>query len=397
LIKSGLIHLCLSDNTNSRASTQQLIQLQQSLNLTNYLFHLSSDAIAALDKELYVITLNQSFCDLFSMVFTTKIDIGMSLIMALSDFPDLKAKIINACQEALLGNKTYVMIENHRNKNEIYYCYEISINSLFNQYYQKNELIIRIKNLTEYKLQERQQFKQQADIAQSSRTSAMGEMASALAHEINQPLTAIIAYSRSCLFLLNNKSDHKKTSNELLLPLEQIAFQAEHAGQIIHNIKKFMREGHFYPEETNLNLLIKETLSLLDYELLDFKLKITLNLMDDLPLIMTNKTHMMQVISNLARNSIEALQYAFEDNPELLIETCKLDNHIHVHVRDNGPGIPQEFKNKILNTYFTTKPQGTGLGLGICRTLIEGHGGKFIVQEHDEQGAWFIFSLPINQ
>jgi two-component system sensor kinase FixL len=396
LIQEDLIHLGLTDNTNILASEQQLIQLEQSLKLTQYLFQFSSEAIAALDKELHVIVLNQSFINLFSMIFATKIDIGMSLLMALSHVPDLKEKIINASQDALLGNKNYFFIENYSNKNEQYYCYELGVHAVFNAYFQKNELIIRIKDLTESKLQERLQFKKQADIAQSSRVSAMGEVASAFAHEINQPLTAIIAYSRSCLFLLNSKLEHQPTRNELFVPLEQIALQAEHAGQIIHSVNKFMREGHFYPEKTDLNLLIKEALSILEYELLEFKLKVTLNLVSDLPLIMTNKTHMMQVILNLARNSIEAFDSVVEENPELMISTERTEHHVHVHVRDNGPGIPKEIKNNILNTFFTTKPHGTGLGLGICRTLIEGHGGTLFLQEHEGGGASFTFSLPIN-
>ena len=131
--------------------------------------------------------------------------------------------------------------------------------------------------------------------------------------------------------------------------------------------------------------------------MLDFKLKISLNLIDTLPLVVANKTHIMQVISNLVQNSVEALQTASVVNPELLIETSKTDDYIHVHVRDNGPGILSKYKNKILNTYFTTKARGTGLGLGICRTLIEEHGGKLIIKEHQEKGAWFIFTLPINR
>ena len=196
---------------------------------------------------------------------------------------------------------------------------------------------------------------------------------------------------------INNQLDLKKSGADLMAPLEQIALQGEHAGAIIHSIKNLMREGNLYPEETDVNELIKETLSILNYEVLDTQLKITLNLMDDLPHIMTNKTQIMQVISNLSRNSIEALHNASEINPELRIETSVSEGHIHVHVRDNGPGIPYELKSKILNTYFTTKLGGTGLGLGICRTLIEEHCGKLIVQEHEEQGAWFMFTLPIKR
>ena len=397
LIESNLIRLCIVDVTNHRLNRNKYLPLELAFNLTNLLFQQSTDAMASLDSKLYVSILTPSFSELFSMIFATKIDVGMCLIKALADFPDLKLKIINACNEAIFGKKTHVIIENHLNENEIYHCYEICVSSLCNQLTKKNELFLRIKNITETKIQEREHFKQQEAIAQSNRISAMGEMASAIAHEINQPLTAIIAYSRSCLFIINKKWGDKEIHATLNHPLEQIALQGEHAGSIIHSIKNLMRKGNFYTEETNINALIKETTSILSYAMLDFKLKISLNLIDTLPLVVANKTHIMQVISNLVQNSVEALQTASVVNPELLIETSKTDDYIHVHVRDNGPGILSKYKNKILNTYFTTKARGTGLGLGICRTLIEEHGGKLIIKEHQEKGAWFIFTLPINR
>lgn len=396
LIRNELIHLSVVDITDNRMREHQLIQLKQSLNLTHYLFQSSRDAIAALDSRLNVIALNQSFSDLFSEIFASPIEVNMNLIMALSGFSNLKAKIMNACQEALSGNKSLVIIENHCNKHDAYYYYEICIKSLFNVLHQKNDLIIHIQNRTEHKLQERNRLSLKEDITQLNRTRSMGEIASALAHEINQSLTTIIAYSRSCLFIINNKIDQNKTINELFTPLEKISLQAEHAGEIIHSIQKFMREGNFNPQKTDINQLIKETLSMLNHEIHLVKLKIILNLKDDLPKIMTHKTHIMQIILNLTQNSIQALQIAHTENPELLIKSTQSKHYIHVDVRDNGPGIPDELKGRILNTYFTTKPQGTGLGLGICKTLIEEHGGQLKIQNHSEQGAWFTISLPID-
>ena len=157
-----------------------------------------------------------------------------------------------------------------------------------------------------------------------------------------------------------------------------------------------MRNGRFTVEETDINMLIKESLTILNYELLDIKLKITLNFTDYLPKIMINKIHIIQVILNLARNSIEALQSISAIDPELIIETRNVNNYIVVHIIDNGPGIHDEFQDTILKTYFTTKPQGTGIGLGVCRSLIEAHGGELSINKHSKKGAWFTFTLPIH-
>ena len=394
LLKNNLIQLCLIDITCTQELLMQVFELNKSLNLVNNLFQNATDAIASLDSDLTINLLNHAFSDLFSTIFSIKIQTGTNISTVLSDFPEIKLNIITACKNAILGKHVSIILENPK-ENERYYCYELDINYFYNQYTHKNGLILRIKSLTEYKLEEQKQHRKQADIATACKTSTMSEMASVFAHEINQPLTAIIAYSRSCLYMMNDTSDYKNTCSKLLLPLEQMAEQAEHAGKIIHNMKNIMHDGNFYLEKTDINVLIKETISILKYELQHFKYKISLKLQENLPQTTTNKIHIMQIVLNLARNSIEALESVSEVKPELLIETRELDEHIQVHVIDNGPGIPVEFQSSILNTYFTTKPQGTGIGLGVCRSLIEAHGGTLTINQQANTGAWFTFTLPV--
>lgn len=181
-----------------------------------------------------------------------------------------------------------------------------------------------------------------------------------------------------------------------MTPLEKIILQAKYAGEIIQGMSSLILEGALNSEKTDINCLIKEALSILNFDAQDSKLKISLNLMTELPALTLNKIQIKQVVLNLARNSIESLKAGCEENAELLIETNLSGNYIQVHIRDNGQGIPAEFINKIFNQYFTTKEQGTGLGLGICRTLIEEHQGQLIVKEHEGEGAWFMFTLPVN-
>ena len=395
LHRKKFIRLCLIDVTNTRQLEMQAFETEKSFYLLNTLFQNAGIAVATFDTNLNIKVVNNLFNEWFTTVFSRDIQIGMNLSVMFADCPELRTKLTNASHEAIAGNKVSVLFENH-NKNKEYFCYQIVMNAYYNEYPQQIELAFRIRDITESKLEERRQHKLQAEIAIASRTSAMGEMASAFAHEINQPLTAIIAYSRGCLFTIQNRLDDKTICSKLSSPLEHIANQAEHAGKIIHSMKNFMRNGHFFVEETDINMLIKESLTILNYELLDIKLKITLNFMDYLPKVMLNKIHIIQIILNLARNSIEALQSISEPEPELIIETRMLKDHIAVHVIDNGPGIPAELQDKILTTYFTTKSQGTGIGLGVCRSLIEAHGGELSLQKHPKKGAWFTFTLPKN-
>jgi len=381
--------------THTRQLEMQVFELQNASNLNHELVQHASDALAALDNELSVKVINKSFVTFFSRMFAIQITAGMNINVAISGFPELKNRINIACQCALLGNESSVIIESSSDNNDVYYYYELVVWYFYNQYIKKSELIFRVRDLTEYKLEQKRQRQLQTDITLACRVSEMGEMTSAFAHEINQPLTAIIAYSRSCLFIIKDKLDYKMICNKLLAPLENIARQAEHAGEIIFNLKKFMREGKFNVEEADINLLLQEVLFILDHELLDYKLNIILNLEEGLPVVMVNKIHIMQIVFNLLRNSIEALKSVEEANPEVTINTCLINNHIVVHVIDNGPGIPSEYKNKILHTYFTTKPKGTGIGLGVCRSLVEAHGGELRVETHKKNGAWFSFTLPV--
>lgn len=377
------------ENTSVRQSPGNDYDIER-LTLITKLFHHADDAIAVLDDELNIKISNQLFTDLLLQMTSQNISVGMNLAKSLPEQTELQIKIINACKNALSGQKTSIIIENPNRKSDIYYCYEIRLHSIHNAHRQENELIFRIKDTTDYTLQ----HKLQADIAKTCKNSVISAMSTALAHEINQPLTAIATYSHNCLLMLKNKPSCDNLEEKLSLQLEKISAQAELAGKIIANMKQFIHEEHVYVEKTDINQLIHDALSIFHYELLNIKLKITLNLKDNLPSVLINKTHIIQVILNLARNSIEAFQDSLQENPELTIETSIAEKYVQVTIRDNGPGVPKEYIDKILTSCFTTKRQGHGIGLHICRTLIENRGGKLNFQAEDRKGACFVLSVP---
>jgi two-component system sensor kinase FixL len=224
-----------------------------------------------------------------------------------------------------------------------------------------------------------------------SRDDVLGELTSALAHEINQPLTAIRAYAQSCLIRAQQKTDLK----EFLFPLEQITMLTTYVSSVTQHMKHFIGPSNLHLELTDLNDLIKKTTTFLYYDTNVQIISIQFKLLADLPQIQVDKLKIMQVLLNLGQNSIDAFQSYYVSKPLLCIETELQENQIIVHFRDNGPGIPAELADKILTPYFTTKKEGTGLGLYISRNFIKAHGGELAFNITHGEGAWFYFTLPI--
>nr|HAT8713496.1 PAS domain S-box protein [Legionella jordanis] len=388
LINDKQISLGAIDITYLRQCESRIGELQYSLAVTNQLFQNCADALAYLDSNLTFKIMNQSFIDIASKIFTTKISAGVNFKNVLLDFPNLYSETIQLCSETNWNQKKSIVIENKTDKLSTYYCYELLLYRVSNSSAAK-EFIVCIRDLTESKIEEMRRIKQQAAIEHESKVNAMGELLSCLAHEFNQPLSVIKAYSDSCLLRLK-----KIQVSELAFPLSQISLQANHAAEIIRRMKNFLCEDSLFLEQTDFNALIKNTISFLQYGLLQSKCEIAFQFSDELPLIKLDQLKIMQVIINLGKNSLEALQLSNPPQPKISIETVLEDSRIVMHFRDNGPGIPKDLQEKIFKPYFTSKTQGTGLGLAICQTLIKAHGGELKLRDC-QPGAWFTMKLPI--
>lgn len=388
LCRKKLIHCYLFDLTREKSDALRLVELEKTVDSFNNIFQNISSAIALLDESFYLRMLNQPFVLAFSRIFSCKVKANDNLIRILADSPELKGKVMTACNQAVRGHRNFILVENKIPKVDTYYCYEFHF-FLPDKATQKNEIIFKIRDLSQTRLKDYQDGKQRAEIERVSRSNIVGELTSALAHEINQPLTAIKAYTRSCLKKIRDSA----AEHPLEFPLKQIERQAEHAGEVIHKMRNF-NEGTLYLEQTNINYLIRKTIGFLYHDLA--RLKFNFSFLSNIPSTMVDRVKIMQVILNLGRNSIEALNGAAVENPEIRLSTQLSNDHIVVHFQDNGPGIPAEIQDKILHSYFTTKPQGTGLGLSICRSIIMAHGGVLAVHKV-ARGACFVFTLPVTQ
>lgn len=238
-------------------------------------------------------------------------------------------------------------------------------------------------------------------MAQVVQSNSLGEMASSLAHEINQPLAAIAAYVNGCIKRLKNK---KVVTPDIIEILHETVLQAERAGEVVHRIKRFVRKGELFYETVNPNSLIEEIIHMAKQELKKEATKIVYVSNKNLPDIDIDKIQIQQVILNLIRNAHEAMQEVKTPNPQIVIEIKDESlqkenptNHISISIKDNGPGFLNSIADHLFDLYFTTKPHGMGLGLAISRSIVEAHSGQLSASRLPEGGSIFEFALPFKK
>ena len=231
-------------------------------------------------------------------------------------------------------------------------------------------------------------------LAHVFRLSTMEEMASGMAHEISQPLAAIVNYTRGCVRHLEN-SEHDR--DQLRGVMEKAVAQAERAGEIIQRLKNFFCKGQLVKTPCKINNIVRETAGLMKHELSTSKTKIEFELDKNVPFIFIDKIQIQQVLLNLIQNAIEAMHEVRAKEKRIYIQTkASSPDTIEVTLSDTGPGFSKELENKVFMPFFTTKAHGRGMGLAICRSIIEAHGGQFSINPKSiNTNSWISFSLPM--
>jgi len=250
-----------------------------------------------------------------------------------------------------------------------------------------------VRDITERKQAEKEVRQRQDELAHAARYASMGKLASGLAHEINQPLSAIVNYINGGLRRL--EADNLGP-DELKFVMQKIADQAQRAASIVSGMRDFIRKRKPRRGEIEVNTLVRQTLQLVQSEIKYNSIIVTQNLTSHPPMIVADAIQIEQVLMNLIKNAIEAL-IELPDNQErrLQITTETIDdNTVRVLVQDNGPGLSPEITERLFESFNTTKSQGMGLGLSICRTIIEAHGGQLWADTKLETGALFCFTIP---
>jgi C4-dicarboxylate-specific signal transduction histidine kinase len=247
-------------------------------------------------------------------------------------------------------------------------------------------------DITERKLIEQNDRKRMLELAHTARLSTMGEMTTEIAHELNQPLSAIMTFSDAGLNIIKSQ---RPDMEPLLSALNGIAHQAQRAGDIIKGLRSFIGKQETHATTTDINSLIHSVLKLIEVEARSHNIYLEYHLDEKLPYTILEKILIEQVILNLVRNAIEALS-DIQNRKRILSISSKInrENMIEVTIEDSGPGISKKDPGKIFEAFYTTKPNGMGMGLAICRKIIEAHGGSITVQNNIPYGTRFSFTLP---
>ncbi len=248
-----------------------------------------------------------------------------------------------------------------------------------------------VRDMTERRRTERRVQDLQSELLHVTRLSTMGQMASTLAHELNQPLTAVTNYLQGLRRLLaGGKADREQVTDVI----DRALGQAARAAQVIRRLREFATKGKTERRVENLNTVIEETVGLRLVGARPSGVRISMQLDRSVGAVSIDKIQVQQVVLNLVRNAVEAMEES--ERRELLVSTsyCRSRKIVELRVADSGPGLPKDIAARLFEPFLTTKKTGMGLGLSICREIVEAHGGHITAVPNTPGGAVFSVTLP---
>ena len=220
----------------------------------------------------------------------------------------------------------------------------------------------------------------------------MGEMATEIAHEINQPLTSISNFSTACERTLQSG---QWDADQLTGWIAEIRSHAKRASEIVRRLRTFLMKGETEYAPVDINTLILDVVGWMESEMRRLKIDLSLELQQSLPDVMADDILVEQVMLNLLRNAMDALAEVQAETRRLIIRSSASSDEIRVTVSDSGPGVPQAIADRIFYSFITSKEQGLGMGLSVSRSIVEAHGGRLYVDSEAKSMTTFIFTIPL--
>jgi PAS domain S-box-containing protein len=255
-------------------------------------------------------------------------------------------------------------------------------------------LVANIEDVSDRKRSEEALRKAHAELAHVTRLTTLGEMAASIAHEINQPLTAILANAAASLNWLARPGADLDSVREALA---DIVNDGHRAADVIQRIRQVATKSDPHRSPLSMNEVIDDVVALVRTEVQKHRVALRVELSPTLPPTLGDRVQLQQVVMNLVMNGVEAMARVHDRPRELVIRSDAWDNRVFVAVRDTGVGIDPRDADQLFDAFFTTKTAGMGMGLSISRSIVEGHGGRLWATPNDAHGATFQFALPANR
>ena len=342
--------------------------------------------IDALKPNFLVIYANQSF---YTMTGYAKSDvIGQNYFLHYGSHAD--PRVVEEIKHTILQGKSFNGEMLHFKKNGKKYWNLLRIGPVRNAQGVITHYIGSKTDVTLLRQRDSEIEEQREELLHVTRVGKLAEFVSSLAHEISQPLTAILSYAQAAQRML---ADREPQVQEIL---QFIINDDQRASEVIRRLRSLLKKNKPTFEPLDINVLINDTVTLIMTHITVRDKVIKFELASDLPLVQGDRIQLQQVLLNLISNSLEAME-ASKDSLELLIRTLRKNpDLIMVEVKDSGCGIPEENMKKLFAHLFTSKPDGLGMGLSISRSIVEAHGGLREAENNPDRGATFYFTIPVN-
>ena len=248
-----------------------------------------------------------------------------------------------------------------------------------------------IRDLSQQQEAEKRTRSLEGRLAHVGRFNLMGEMAAGIAHEINQPLSAIATYAQAGSRMLGQETIDVAVLQEICTKVDE---QARRAGQVIENLRKFIRKQEIETRPLDINHIVCDVLNLIEADARAEGIRVDMQLGRDLPQVNGDPIQLQQVLLNLTRNAVDAMRSGLHKERGLSITTEKTDSGVRVSVTDFGHGVSRQLGDNIFHPFVTTKRDGLGVGLAISRTIVQSYGGTLTYQDNPQGGAIFVVDLP---
>jgi C4-dicarboxylate-specific signal transduction histidine kinase len=253
------------------------------------------------------------------------------------------------------------------------------------------EVVATHIDVTERKRAEEAYREAQLELAHANRIATMGQLTSSIAHEVNQPITAAVTYALAARRFLSAEPPNLHEADDAL---SLIVREGNRAGEVVGRIRALIKKAPPRKDAVAINDAILEVIALTRTEAADNNVSVQTQLAEGLPRVQGDRVQLQQVLLNLIINAIEAMREVGERERELLVSSRKEPDGVSVEVRDSGPGLAPAALERVFEAFHTTKPGGLGLGLSICRSIIEAHNGQLWASPNVPRGAIFRFTAP---